>query len=81
MLGLVAMNNSIEMFLAAMISDAVFERDEGLRCLCLESALPRRSSANGAAYETPVYRTPSTSDIYMSHMAVVCEEGRAPNPV
>ena len=55
MLGLAAMNNTIEMFLAAMISDAVFERDDGLRCLCLERALSRRSSAGGFAGETLVY--------------------------
>ena len=55
-LGFVAMNNSIEMFLAAMISDEVFERHEGLRCLSLESALSRRSSASGFAGETLVYR-------------------------
>jgi predicted TIM-barrel fold metal-dependent hydrolase len=35
-LGLVAMNNSVELFLSAMILDEVFERHEGLRCLSLE---------------------------------------------
>jgi len=55
MLGLAAMNNTIEMFLAAMLNDAVFERDDGLRCLCLERSLPRRSSASGFAGETLVY--------------------------
>jgi len=35
-LGLVAMNNSAEMFLSALIFDEVFERHEGLRCLSLE---------------------------------------------
>jgi predicted TIM-barrel fold metal-dependent hydrolase len=35
-LGLVAMHNSAEMFLSALIFDEVFERHEGLRCLSLE---------------------------------------------
>jgi predicted TIM-barrel fold metal-dependent hydrolase len=35
-LGLVAMNNSAEMFLSALIFDEVFERHDGLRCLSLE---------------------------------------------
>lgn len=35
-LGLVAMNNSVELFLSAMIFDQVFERHSGLRCLSLE---------------------------------------------
>lgn len=35
-LGLVAMNNSVELFLSAMILDEVFERHDGLRCLSLE---------------------------------------------
>ena len=35
-LGLVAMHNSVEMFLSAMIFDEVFERHDGLRCLSLE---------------------------------------------
>lgn len=35
-LGLVAMSNSAELFLSAMIFDEVFERHEGLRCLSLE---------------------------------------------
>jgi len=35
-LGLVAMNNSVEMFLSAMIFDDVFERHDGLRCISLE---------------------------------------------
>jgi len=35
-LGLVAMNNSAELFLSAMILDEVFERHDGLRCLSLE---------------------------------------------
>lgn len=35
-LGLVAMNNSVELFLSAMIFDEVFERHDGLRCLSLE---------------------------------------------
>ncbi|MDG1410031.1 MAG: amidohydrolase family protein [Acidimicrobiales bacterium] len=35
-LGLVAMNNSVEMFLSAMILDEVFERHDRLRCLSLE---------------------------------------------
>ena len=33
---LVAMNNSVELFLSAMILDEVFERHDGLRCLSLE---------------------------------------------
>ena len=37
-LGLVAMHNSAEMFLSAMIFDEVFERHDGLRCLSLEHA-------------------------------------------
>lgn len=36
LLGLIAMRNSVEMFLSAMIFDEVFERHEGLRCLSLE---------------------------------------------
>ena len=36
LLGLVAMSNSIELFLSAMIFDEVFERHDGLRCLSLE---------------------------------------------
>lgn len=35
-LGLIAMSNSVELFLSAMIFDEVFERHEGLRCLSLE---------------------------------------------
>lgn len=35
-LGLVAMSNSVELMLSAMIFDEVFERHEGLRCLSLE---------------------------------------------
>ena len=35
-LGLVAMHNSAELFLSAMILDEVFERHDGLRCLSLE---------------------------------------------
>ena len=35
-LGLVAMNNSVELFLSAMILDEVFERHDGLRVLSLE---------------------------------------------
>jgi predicted TIM-barrel fold metal-dependent hydrolase len=35
-LGLVAMHNSAEMFLSALIFDEVFERHDGLRCLSLE---------------------------------------------
>lgn len=35
-LGLMAMNNSVELFLSAMIFDEVFERHPGLRCLSLE---------------------------------------------
>ena len=35
-LGLVAMNNSAELFLSAMVLDEVFERHDGLRCLSLE---------------------------------------------
>lgn len=35
-LGLMAMNNSVELFLSAMIFDEVFERHEGLRCFSLE---------------------------------------------
>lgn len=35
-LGLVAMSNSVELFLSAMIFDEVFERHDGLRCLSLE---------------------------------------------
>ncbi len=35
-LGLMAMNNSAELFLSAMIFDEVFERHPGLRCLSLE---------------------------------------------
>lgn len=35
-LGLMAMNNSVELFLSAMIFDEVFERHDGLRCLSLE---------------------------------------------
>jgi len=35
-LGLVAMRNSVELFLSAMIFDEVFERHDGLRCLSLE---------------------------------------------
>ena len=35
-LGLVAMNNSVELFLSAMIFDEVFERHDKLRCLSLE---------------------------------------------
>jgi len=36
LLGLVAMSNSVELFLSAMIFDEVFERHDGLRCLSLE---------------------------------------------
>lgn len=36
LLGLVAMRNTVEMFLSAMILDEVFERHDGLRCLSLE---------------------------------------------
>lgn len=35
-LGLMAMNNSVELFLSAMIFDEVFERHESLRCFSLE---------------------------------------------
>ena len=35
-LGLVAMNNSVELFLSAMILDEVFERHDGLQVLSLE---------------------------------------------
>ena len=35
-LGLIAMHNSAELFLSAMILDEVFERHDGLRCLSLE---------------------------------------------
>ncbi len=35
-LGLVAMNNSVELFLSALILDDVFERHDGLRALSLE---------------------------------------------
>ena len=35
-LGLVAMSNSVELFLSAMIFDEVFERHDGLRCVSLE---------------------------------------------
>lgn len=35
-LGLMAMNNSVELFLSAMIFDEVFDRHPGLRCLSLE---------------------------------------------
>jgi predicted TIM-barrel fold metal-dependent hydrolase len=36
LLGLVAMSNSVELFLSAMIFDEVFDRHERLRCLSLE---------------------------------------------